>query len=58
MTYAGRQINDKWAIIPLCVYHHLGPGLVKQKNIKIALLRATKNDLAKYSKALWRFSAK
>jgi hypothetical protein len=51
--YAGKQINEKWAIIPLCVYHHLGEGLVKNENQRIALERATPEDLAKYPNFDW-----
>lgn len=51
--YAGKQINEKWAIIPLCVYHHLGEGLVKNENQRIALDRATPEDLAKYPSFDW-----
>ncbi|MCL5435934.1 MAG: hypothetical protein M1275_02540 [Patescibacteria group bacterium] len=49
-TYAGRQINEKWAIIPLCENHHLGKLLNKKINHRIALARATKEDLKKYPK--------
>ncbi len=52
--YAGKQINEKWAIIPLCVYHHLGEGLVKNENQRIALERATPEDLAKYPNFDWK----
>ena len=48
--YAGRQINEPWAIIPLCMYHHLGEGLNKKINKQIALSRATREDLQKYPK--------
>lgn len=48
LIYAGRQVNEKFAIIPLCVYHHLGAGLVKKENQRIALERATDDDLKKY----------
>ncbi len=52
-TYAGRQINEKWAIIPLCWYHHLGPGLNKEINRLLSLARATVEDLAKYPRMNW-----
>jgi hypothetical protein len=55
-TYAGRQINEKWAIIPLCVYHHLGKGLNKEKNRIIAIQRASPMDLAKYPKLFAHYS--
>jgi len=51
--YSGRQINEKWAIIPLCVYHHLGDGLNKRINEKIAVNRATEEDLKKYPRKNW-----
>lgn len=51
--YAGRQVNERWAIIPLCEYHHLREGLDKEKNQAIALLRASNADLLKYPKANW-----
>lgn len=51
--YAGRQINEKWAIIPLCVFHHLGLGLNKKMNQALSLERATEEDLSKYPKKDW-----
>jgi len=53
LTYAGRQVNDLFAIIPLCEYHHLGKGLNKLENRRIAVSRATVEDLAKYPRADW-----
>ena len=52
-TYANKQIQERWAIIPLCVYHHLGLGLVKKANQLIALNRATPEDLKKYPNKDW-----
>ena len=52
--YAGKQINEVWAIIPLCVYHHLGAGLEKEINQLIALKRATDIDLQKYPRKDWQ----
>lgn len=34
------KIQERWAIIPLCVYHHLGNGLNKELNHYLALKRA------------------
>lgn len=60
-TYAylwGKQIDEVWAIIKLCEYHHAvntyqdGKGLDKEKNVWIALNRATDEELKKYSKAI------
>lgn len=57
--YAGRQINEIWAIIPLCAFHHgvdfyqdCG-DLKKDLNEYIALSRATPEDLAKYPRTNW-----
>lgn len=57
--YAGRQINEKWAIIPLCEYHHAvglyqdNGDLNKELNQMLALRRATDEDLLKYPKKDW-----
>ena len=51
--YAGRQVNEVWAIIPLCWYHHLGAGLDKRINERISIARATDEDLAKYPRRKW-----
>lgn len=53
IIYAGRQVQERWAIIPLCEFHHLGKGLNKQINIFIALSRATPEELKKYPKEDW-----
>lgn len=58
LIYAGKQIDEVWAIIHLCAYHHEvdefqdGGGLNKEKNVWIALNRATDQELLKYSKAI------
>ncbi len=51
--YAGRQINEWWAIIPLCWFHHLGAGLNKKINEKISLQRSKLSDYEKYPKKDW-----
>lgn len=59
MIHAGRQVNERWAIIPLCTYHHSvdehqdGDGLDKEMNEWIALSRATEADLLRMSKAIY-----
>lgn len=58
IIYAGRQLNEKWAIIPLCEYHHSidsyqdGGDLQKEKNVWIALNRANDDELRAVSKAV------
>lgn len=54
LYYGGKQIQERWAIIPLCVYHHLGPGLHKEINQAIALANATDEDLAAYPRTDWK----
>ena len=57
LIYAGKQIDEVWAIIHLCEYHHAvntyqdGGELNKEKNVWIALNRASDEELLKYSKA-------
>lgn len=63
--YSGRQIDEIWAIIPLCVHHHLCEnsgencqhgmrgGLRKRLNELISLRRATPEDLEKYPRRDW-----
>jgi hypothetical protein len=59
IIYGGKQLNKKWAIIPLCEKHH-GVGkyqesdslLNKEINICIALNRASTEDLWEISKAI------
>lgn len=53
IIYAGRQLNEKWSIIRLCYWSHLGPGLNKRINEWIALQHATEADLKKYPKRDW-----
>ena len=52
IIFRGWQLNEKWAIIPLCEYHHLGDGLDKNKNRMIALNRATNEELKSISQAV------
>lgn len=51
--HAGKQIQERWAIIPLCWRHHLGDLLDKELNQAIALANATDEDLAKYPRTNW-----
>jgi len=52
-THGGKQINEAWAIVPCCTFHHRGAGLDKTYNQYIALGRATLKDLEKYPKTDW-----
>lgn len=57
VIFAGKQLQERWAIIPLCEYGHAvnshldGPGLDKRKNLWIATQRATVVELKAISKA-------
>jgi len=60
VTYAGKRINELWAIIPLCERHHglgewfmNGSLLNKRKNMLIALRRAPECARRKYPKLPW-----
>lgn len=58
LIFANKQINEKWAIIPLCEFHHAvgqhqdAGGLKKDMNVWVALNRATDNELLPYCKAI------
>lgn len=52
--YAGNQIQEKWAIIPICYLVHRGGKLNKEVNEWIALNRASEEDLTKYPKRDWK----
>ena len=58
LIFGGKQIQERWAIIPLCEYHHDvntyqdRGDLQKEKNVWIALNRATDAELLQYSKAV------
>lgn len=53
--YAGKQIQEVWAVADICWYHHLGEGMDKNEHQRITLLRATDEDLAKYPKKDWAY---
>lgn len=56
--FAGAQIQEAWAIVPVCTYHHRGGGMNKQYHKFISLLRARNSDLKKYPKRDWRLDKK
>ena|SRR3990167_1382995 len=51
--YAGKQIQEDWAIIDLCWFHHLGEGMNKQINEFISIMRATPKDFEKFPRKDW-----
>lgn len=58
IIYAGRQIAELWNYVPLCERHHAvcsfqdRGDLQKEKNVWLALCRATDEELAQYSKVI------
>lgn len=62
--YAGKQIQELWAIIDLCEFHHAVNGymdcgdLRKRVNEVISAAKATEDDLKKYPKRDWELLRK
>lgn len=58
--YAGRQINEIWAIIPLCAYAHSvdlfqDRGILnKEINEWLSINRMTEEDMQKYDRKDWK----
>ena len=58
--YAGKQIQEEWAIIPCCYFHHRGNGLDKDFNRYQSLVKAFKllgsldEIIKKYPKKNWK----
>lgn len=54
LIFAGRQVQEKWCILPVCVDVHLQANNteVRQQMDWIMLSRATLEELRRYSKAV------
>lgn len=58
IIYAGRQVNEVWAIIKICECHHGvntyqdGGNFNKELNVWVALNRATDDELRAISKSV------
>lgn len=57
-TYRGRQIQEEWAIIPVCYMHHRGGKLDKRLNEYMSLKKAKRlgvwqDILKEYPKKDW-----
>jgi len=58
IIYAGRQLDEAWAIVILCEYHHSvnnyqdGGDLNKELNVCYALNQATDEELRRVSKVV------
>lgn len=58
LQYRGRQINEWYAIVPLCQYHHRGNNGTIFADVKdwcswVAIMRGMKDLQAKYPKRNW-----
>ena len=53
LMYAGRQIQERFAILPMCVRHHLGDLHNQRRDEIIAMRRATEEDKLKYPRLQW-----
>lgn len=49
LIFAGKQVQKKFAIVPLCWYAHRGPGQYKAISEWISLNRATDDELLEIS---------
>lgn len=49
LTAKGKQLQKRYAIVPICWWAHRGPGMNKEINIWIALNRASDTELAELS---------
>lgn len=54
LIYAGRQVNEKFCILPVCKFHHDHEknSEIKKRLNWIMWNRATKEQIQKYSKAV------
>lgn len=57
-TYAGKQIQEVFAIMPLCAEHHKHEYLFRDYIRAVSLSRVTKGELEKYPKINWRLEKK
>ena len=53
LMYAGKQIQERFAVLSLCEFHHLYAGLNKKWNKDFAMSRATEEDKKKYPRLKW-----
>ena len=51
--YARRQVNEYWAIVPLCVYHHQNLDKIASRKWGLSRIVNLAEEKAKYPKADW-----
>ena len=62
MIYAGKQIQEKWAIVPLCEKAHAvnsfqdAGTMKKELNVWLALNQATESDFERFPRAFPSYS--
>lgn len=52
LKFAGKRVNEKWCILPVCEYHHAKEAVYKDFLDIVMLRRATIEELKPYSKAI------
>lgn len=52
LKWRGQRVNEKWAILPLCEHHHAIESHFYPQLTRIMVLRASEEELQKYSKAI------
>lgn len=52
LKFAGKRINEKWCILPVCEWHHKNESVYKKELDEIMVSRATYEELQPYSKAI------
>ncbi len=53
LMYGNRQIQERFAILPLCWRHHLGDLHDGKRDRLLAMARASEVDKKKYSRLKW-----
>lgn len=53
LIYGGKQVQEKWCILPLCKYHHdTLNSRTKELLTHLMVTRATDDELKRYSKVI------
>lgn len=52
LIYGGRQIQKKFAILPACQFHHVNVSHYNDDFVRVALNRATDEELRSITKAI------
>ena len=51
--YAGKRTDDKFGILPLCHFHHLGESKYSRILNEVCKSRMTEEDKKKYDRKVW-----